>query len=246
MGMSPSGRPTVARHGSDGRGRRRSGRLVVLGALVAIVGSGCLTLPAEYSGPTDAPRVVVQGDSLTFAAERGELAGDTTSTATLATDALVAAGHQAAVIGLHGATATNGAELVGIWDETGLAVPDVVVVAIGSNDVREVHEGTSSLRDAFADLDAYLDALDAQGVDCIAALTVATTSDAWGLNRFGPSWNERLRRHPAVDHVQRWDLTAAANPDALLDDGIHIAPDTGGDLYRAELVAAANACTDGR
>lgn len=248
--VAPTPRSTHAR----GDRRRRSHGLV-LGAVLAVAAlltTGCWAFSEGYTGPEEGTKVLVAGDSHVVRTELGGVPPDDPDAATLITDHLASNGYRVNVNAMVGATATDGQGIVARWDAEVTAIPDVAVIAYGTNDLRSVGSVPDgavrpvTLNDVLTELDQLVADLDALGVGCIAALTVAKLPAYPNLDTLGEAWNVRLASNGLLGHVEPWDEVAEAHPEIFLlngEDDLHFTVEEGGPLYRESILAAAAGCS---
>ncbi|MDG2025893.1 MAG: SGNH/GDSL hydrolase family protein [Acidimicrobiales bacterium] len=171
---------------------RRSGRLAGLVSALAIMVSSCVT--GTWTGNNADPSVVVIGDSLVFISERSGPGG----TETWITDDLVAGGAYGYVTGWIGSTLWLGYEVA--WESPSRQgiIPDVLVVALGTNDMRifpgETEPG-GDVEKSRLDIKAWLAEVPAA---CVVLVGVAENIWGWGLDVSGPAWNAMLADEAAL------------------------------------------------
>ena len=159
------------------------------------------------------------GDSLVYMSDASGLGG----IETYVTDELVTGGYRAYV--------------------TGWITPDVLVIALGTNDMRvNPQTGLPSTTPEAAAI--VLGSWLAEVPDaCVRLVGVAESVTGWGLDVTGPGWNAMLAAtaatHADAAYVAWEPLTAwtegGANP--------HLSPE-GREAYRALLVSAAMSCQE--
>jgi lysophospholipase L1-like esterase len=214
---------------------RAAARMVVLLAVGTLVLGACN--PARWRGDPEAPAVVVIGDSLVFGADGNRQLGDD---AHLLSDALVAEGFQAYVKGLVGGRLEHGRTLWDVPARREVDAPDVVVIALGTNDMKLVDGGPQvPLEEARATVREWIAALPIDA--CVRFVGVVETREAWGLDVTAPAYNdmlaEELDAHPDGEVVS-WVPDPSWYPSA----GDPHPDDAGDAAYRALIASAAEAC----
>lgn len=189
-------------------------------ALLAVVlCAGCLPAPQPWTG--SGPRVAMTGDSLMYTAENGPgLESPDDPESRYLSDAV---GFSTSISTQVGATTSDLAGLS--WSES----PDVIVVALGSNDLRD---GTVPASTALSNIAEHA----ARWPEaCLITVEVAETFP-WNLDETAPPFNDGLAS--ISDVVVPWASIVAEEPELLLSDGVHHADE--GSRYRAEIASAVN------
>lgn len=177
-------------------------------AACAVLLGGC---HGPWKGEPDDPSIMVYGDSLTYLSNQ-TLGG----TETMVTDALVDAGGYASVTGVIGLSVPLAYPFV--WHSPGRdgLLPDVLVVALGTNDMR-IHPGmTGPLVDLEMARLRYRAWLAEVPEACVVLVGVAENVAGWGLDITGPGWNAMLAEEAALHANARYvawepDLAWVAN-----------------------------------
>lgn len=177
------------------------------------------------------------GDSLVFESERSEFSG----TETRITDDLVAAGNRAWVTGWIGLTYADAYPMV--WDLPSRegVIPDVLVIALGTNDMR-VDSVTGEARTTPEAVRPILAAWLAEVPDaCVRLIGPSDSIAGWGLDVTAPAFNTMLAEEAALHADAEY---VPWNPDpAWTDNGADPHMTTAGrDAYRALIVAEVAEC----
>ncbi|MEZ5244622.1 MAG: hypothetical protein R2707_05965 [Acidimicrobiales bacterium] len=177
------------------------------------------------------------GDSLVFLSEASSLSG----TETWITDELIAGGFQAYLTGLVGVTVDF--TYLHLWNQPSRQgiTPDVLVVALGTNDMHvdpQTGLPLTTPEAAAIVLGTWL----AEVPDaCVRLVGVAESVAGWGLDVTGPGWNAMLvataAAHANATYVA-WEPLAAWTGGG---SSPHLTPE-GRDAYRDLLVSAATSC----
>ena len=197
--------------------------------------TACAT--GDWTGDAADPDVAVLGDSLVFHSEQGSIF----SSDTLITDDLVAAGNHAWVTGWSGLTFAEG--YPDVWDVPSrqAITPDVLVIALGTNDMRimpgetEPRTTVEAVRPLVA---AWLAEVPAA---CVRLIGPSDSITGWGLDVTAPPFNTMLAEEAALHADAEY---VAWNPDpAWTDNGAepHLTQ-AGRDAYRALIVAEVADC----
>ena len=158
---------------------------------MSVLASSCAT--GEWTGDPQAPSVAVVGDSLVFQSQR-----TMHGTETWITDDLVASGMYGWVTGHTGLTVAGAYPAV--WDtpsREGL-VPDVLVLALGTNDMHvlpETGQPRTTPEDARPLIRAWLGEVPA---GCVKLIGPAESITGWGLDVTAPAWNTMLTEEAAL------------------------------------------------
>jgi hypothetical protein len=200
---------------------RRIGRAVAVASSVLVL-AGCT--PVWWGLPED-PSVVVIGDSLTFQADGNELADENNH---VLSQALADAGFYGYVDGRTGADLAYGREA---WDRDvrrTVPDPDIVVIALGTNDMMLVDGETV----------VPLEPADA----CVRFIGVNEGVWGWGLDVSGPAYNAMLAEeslaHPDAA-VAEWRPDMSSFPGGGRQPH---ADDVGDAAYRDLIVSLAEGC----
>lgn len=197
--------------------------------------SSCAT--GTWTGDVADPAVVVLGDSLVFESEQATIF----TSETWITDDLVAAGTRAWVTGWTGLRFERA--YPDLWDapfRDGV-VPDVLVIAVGTNDMRVDAESglpPTTPEEVRPILAAWL----AEVPDaCVRVVGVAESISGWGLDVTGPAFNAMLAEEVAL-HADAAYVPWAPDP-AWTGGGAepHMTM-AGRDAYRAMIVAQVADC----
>lgn len=181
-------------------------------------------------GGNDEPgHVVVLGDSLVFQADGNRAPDDANR---LLVTALEEEGSTVEGGGLIGLSVPAAYE--SLWPTIEEQAPDVLVVALGTNDSRD---GAIPLETSRQALTVWLEEVPSS---CVVLVGVNEGTSTWGLDVYGPPFNAMLEDvaadHPDVRVVQ-WD----PDPAMLGQDGVHLT-EVGRVAYRRLIVDAAESC----
>lgn len=186
------------------------------------------TIPSGWSWvPPTAPHVAVVGDSLAWQAEHGSSStSDPYYQRHYLTDALGAEGWYSRIAARSGATTDS----LRLWSQWASA-PDVIVMALGTNDnYYSVPPATSLAR-----IRTYLARWPAARVVYVGV----APSVPRGIADTAPAWNELLRQEAARTGgvFLDWAAISAGHPDWFVADQLHHTP-AGQAAYRAAIAAA--------
>src|SRR5680860_1053144 len=173
--------------------------------------------------------VVVIGDSLVFQADRGDQVGDETQ---YLKEALEDGGYDAEVIGNIGLSLPIADQSV--WPEVVAQPPDILVVALGTNDS---HNGASPLSTSRSILSRWLSQVPEA---CVVLVEVSSTTDSWGLDVYAPPFNAMLHE-VAADHPNAHVVEWAPDASRLEADGIHLSEE-GREAYRQTIISGVEDC----
>lgn len=210
---------------------RTAGGVVIATLALASCATG------TWTGDPGDPHVAVVGDSLIAFSENGSLTG----TETLITDDLVAAGTRAWVTGWTGAGFAWAYE--DLWNLPARegVTPDVLVLALGTNDMHIPPGGTEPLTSVEAVRPVVAAWLAEVPNACVRLIGPAESITGWGLDVTAPPFNAMLAEEAALHADAEY---VAWNPDpAWTENGAnpHVTP-AGRAAYRALIVAEALAC----
>lgn len=188
--------------------------LSVATAILIFVTTGCLSTPSAWTGPADGLRVGFYGDSITQMSETGGGTSQGPDVPHQLTDAMVAAGFQSSYSAMVGA---QSADLTNITYPDGTPGPQVVVVALGTNDL---HDGNASPETVISNIVTFLDRMKAE---CSIIVNVEEIS-VWGLSTYAAPYNALLddlaASRPDVV-VADWNSQVQADPTLLKPDNVH-------------------------
>lgn len=177
---------------------------LVAGAALAACGSGSGPAKPEsvngvYVGHRGGPRVTVAGDSITE----------------LSRSAIVAALEDRYEVRVDGFSGRTIAGVLPALAEQVATGPDVAVVNLGTNDMKEANRAVGP------DVDRMLETV--AGVPCVEVVTVNTAAHAPDGTPVGASINDRLRAAAAAGsvHLVDWNAAVAQDPALVVADGIH-------------------------
>ena len=213
---------------------RAVARIAGVGVAAALTLTSCVT--GTWTGDAADPTVAVVGDSLVYQSEQA-----VGTTETLITDDLVAAGTQAWVTGWTGLS--YGVAYPNVWnlpDRQGV-VPDVLVVALGTNDMR-ILPGETEPRTTVEAVRPLVAAWLAEVPNaCVRLIGPAESISGWGLDVTAPPFNAMLAEEAALHADAEY---VAWNPDPAWTEGgqdPHMTQ-AGRDAYRAFIVAEVADC----
>lgn len=194
----------------------------MLVALVLV--GGCYVIEADYTGAAGSPRVAVMGDSIT-------------SLSSPSLHEALDVDHRTRIMAATGITFAGSRYAAA---DLGATDPDVVVVALGTNDVwNEV-----PLPTILADMDQVLSDFPAACVvmTTVNEHTVGARSGAGVLfdNAVAHQLNGQIRSRPV--RLADWDAAANADPDVYLDAGTIHPTETGQRLWASVVAAAVATC----
>lgn len=205
---------------------------VVVSALI-FTATGCMGTPTPWTGPSNGLRVGFYGDSITQLSETGGGTDQGPDRPHMLTEAMVAAGFQSSYSALIGA---DTADLTNITYPPGSPAPQVVVIALGTNDL---HDGYASPESVLSDIATFIDRMKPE---CAIVVNVAEIP-TWGLSTYAPPYNSLLNdlaaSRPDVV-VADWNSQVQADPTLLELDNVH--PDLAGKAaYRSLFVESVRA-----
>lgn len=187
---------------------------LVISAALMLIATGCLSGPSVWKGPSGGLRVGFYGDSMTQKAETGGGADQGPSAPHMLTDAMIAAGFQSTYSALLGAKSPD---LTAITYPTGTPGPQVVVIALGTNDL---HDGYANPQTLISNIVAFINRIKPE---CAIIVNVEAIP-VWGLSTYAPPYNQLLDKLAASRPdiaIADWNSEVQANPSYLGVDNVH-------------------------
>ena len=188
--------------------------LALIVAALLLVASGCLGAPTAWTGPSDGLRVGFYGDSMTQLAETGGGADQGPDAPHMLTDAMVAAGFQSSYSALIGATSPD---LKSISYPAGTPAPQVVVVALGTNDL---HAGYANPQTIISNIVTFINRMKPE---CAIIVNIEEIP-IWGLSTYAPPYNRLLDKLAASRPdvvIADWNSEVQADPSLHQPDTVH-------------------------